>query len=295
MNYYSSYRADIKPKKPKGRRKLVSLTIVTVIIIAMVGWFAFGRDKKTDESHAATNQVTKSEAGTSAPVQAALPDLQPVVDKWVGSHNGSYSIVILDENGKTIAEHDPNEQMFTASLYKIYVAYVGYQKIADGTYSADQPYLSGYTRGECLDAMIRSSYSPCGEKMWAELGKESVTAKLKTYGATGTSMTGLVTTAHDSALVLQRLLAQKDLKDPYAAQYLDSMKTQDAKFRRGLPSGFSNSTVYNKVGWNEDVEWHDAAIVKTNNGKTIVAAVLSKNAGYANIANLGSTLEKALQ
>src|SRR3972149_6859816 len=78
-------------------------------------------------------------------------------------------------------------------------------------HEANDPYLSGYSRGKCLDAMIRDSYSPCGEKMWSELGKQQLTEKLKTYGLSNTSMTGLYTSAEDAAIILQRLFERRDL------------------------------------------------------------------------------------
>jgi hypothetical protein len=52
--------------------------------------------------------------------------------------------------------------------------------------------------------------------------------------------------------------------------------------------------VYNKVGWNEDIEWHDTAIVEVN-GKVAIVSVFSKGAGYKNIAGLGAEIQKALQ
>lgn len=227
--------------------------------------------------------------------QQRLPNLQPVVDQWVATHPGTYAVKITDTSGQSLAEIKGNQPFFTASIYKLYVAYIGYQAVDRGTYQLSDPYLSGYTRGKCLDAMIRDSYSPCGEKMWAELGKDNLTQKLKSYGLTGTSMTGLQTTANDAAIILANIATGKDLSPASQAAYLDSMKTQDDKYRRGLPSGIKDATVYNKVGWNLDQEWHDTAIVELPNGQKIIVSVFTDGVGFSNVAGLGTALQKALQ
>ena len=218
-----------------------------------------------------------------------------MVDSWASKQSGNASVVVIDlANNKTIASLNPDKVYFTASIYKLYVAYYGYQKIADGTYKMDAPYLSEYNRGKCLDEMIRSSYSPCGEKWWAELGKENLNSVLKNYGLANTNMVGLQTTAADAAKILQRLFEKKELTEYHTKLFLDSMLNQPSKYRVGLPSGFPKSTVYNKVGWNEDLEWHDTAIVTLPNGRSYVVSVLTRSVGRANIVELAKLIEAKL-
>jgi len=141
--------------------------------------------------------------------------------------------------------------------------------------------------------MIRESDSPCAEKLWNGLGKENLTQQLEEYGILNTSMSGISTTAKDVALILGRIESGEGLSEESRNAYLDSMKTQDALYRRGLPSGFSNSViVYNKVGWNEDKEWHDSAIIELSGGRKIIVSVLTENVGSKKIGDLASELEK---
>jgi hypothetical protein len=72
------------------------------------------------------------------------------------------------------------------------------------------------------------------------------------------------------------------------------MKDQPAIYRRGLPSGFTVSTVYNKVGWNAEKEWHDTAIVELVDGRKLIVTVMSENVGYSKFAELGKAIEAAL-
>lgn len=270
--------------------KLFFVALILIFTVASYNNYA----NKLDASTRITIVKTVKNTPTKKVVLPII-DLQPTADIWAAKQSGSASVVVIDlANKKTIASLNPDTQYFTASIYKLFVAYEGYQRVADGTYSMNDAYLTGYTRGQCLDAMIRSSYSPCGEKMWAELGKETLTTQMKTYGLSNTSLTGLYTSAADSAIILERLFERRDLTETHTKLLLNSLKTQDAKFRRGLPTGFTNSTVYNKVGWNELVEWHDTAIVTLSNGRSYVITVFTKNVGSTNIAALGRAIEARL-
>ena len=281
-------------------RKLTRLKLKWLILgfalVAIAAVLVILFESGSSNTRNTANSSNKSKTGTKKP-RSELPvmDLQPTVDAWAAKQSGTASVVVVDlANDKVVASHNANRQYFAASIYKLYVAYVGYQKVADSTYSLSDPYLSGYTRGECLDAMIRDSYSPCGEKMWNELGREDLTAKMRAYGLKDTSLTGLTTSAKDASIILKKLFNGDDLTQKYRKLYLGSMKTQPALYRRGLPSGFNKSVVYNKVGWNGLVEWHDAAIVTLSNGRSFVVAVLTKNVGSRQIAELGRLIEAKL-
>lgn len=261
--------------------------------IATIAIWMFWPDESTP--YIATSPSTTPQATNNQKRAPPLINLQPTIDAWADKQSGTASVVVYDlANHKTVGSLNPNTQYFTASIYKLYVAYVGYQKIADGTYDGSGPYLTSHSRLKCLDLMIRDSYSPCGEKMWNELGKATVTAKMISYGLDNTSLTGLYTSAQDASIILQRLFERKDLTKAHTTAFLDSMKDQPTQYRRGLPSGFSKSTVYNKVGWNLQLEWHDTAIVTLPNGRSYAIAVLTKNVGKDNVADLGRAIEQRL-
>lgn len=284
--------------RPKSRKKIaVILAVVLLAVLVLLGiyWIFFKTTAEAPAPQVATPVVFDEEGTVAKSSKPALPSLQPTIDEWVKSTSGTVSVHITDADGKVLATHNAEKTYFTASIYKLYVAYAGYQKIDDGTYSLSNPYLSGYTRGECLDAMIRDSNSPCGEKMWAELGKTKLTEQMKSYGLKATSLTGLETTAEDAAVILANIASSKDLKPASQKAYLDSMKTQDAKYRRGLPSGFKKVTVYNKVGWNLTQEWHDTAIIETKDGQKVIVSVFTNGAGFRSVAALGTQIETELQ
>ena len=279
------------------RRNLRKLWLLLALLIVRAGLLAYlyWPDEPSASPSASSNQPAASPPEPAQIKSTPVINLQPTVDAWADKQSGRASVVAYDlANKKTVASMDPDRQYFTASLYKLFVAYVGYQKIDDGTYNADAPYLGDFTRAKCLDKMIRESYSPCGEKWWNELGKEAVTDQMRDYGLKNTSLTGLYTSAADANAILRMLYKGTDLTKASRADYLDSMKDQPALYRRGLPSGFSQSTVYDKVGWNGQVEWHDSAIITLPDGRSYVISVLTQNVGSSQIAALGKAIETRL-
>lgn len=214
--------------------------------------------------------------------------LTPALTTFVKTHRGTYSIVVIHpETGRILGAVNPDKEFFTASIYKLHVAYDGYRAIDAGRYRGTQPYLGGYTRAQCLDAMIRSSYSPCAERWWTELGRERLDELAESRGFTHTDLVGLRSTARDSAGLLRLVYLGTGLSSASQRAFLDSMRDQPAKYRAGLPSGMPGQTVYDKVGWNLDHEWHDVAIVDFGAGRRVIVAAFTTGAGYANVRALG--------
>ena len=291
------------------RQKLTVVAVLSVCIcVAIIAFVIYQLTASTGKNTGAsemqntqsTNDPDNNSADIPAPtVEAQKPTfdnekLQTAVDTWYGSLSADEkaSIVLAGDDGSVLASVNQDASYFTASLYKLFVAYEAYRALDAGSYDGNEGYLNGNTRFECVDLMIRESNSPCGEKWWNELGKQTIQDQLKTYGIEHTDMVGLKTTAKDTATILTRIAKGEGLSEESQAKYLDSMKTQPALYRRGLPSGFSGTlTVYNKVGWNEQLEWHDASVVELADGRKLVIAVLTSGVGSARIAELAKGIE----
>lgn len=276
---------------------LAGLLFLLLLLFAFFYFFIASKlddPVKVNSTEITTEEQTLEESQPSKFDEMEKAKIQEAVKDWASGIDGTYSVVVLDADGEVIDSIDPDQVYFAASIYKIYVAYAGYQQIDAGLVDPEELYINGNTRAECLDLMIRDSDSPCAEKLWNEYGKEKLTSELETYGIENTSMSGVTTTAEDAAILLLRVANGEGLSETSKAAYLDSMKYQDDLYRRGLPTGFDSLTVYNKVGWNELVEWHDAAIIELPDGRQLVVSVFTENVGYRKIAELGNTLETYL-
>lgn len=291
-----AWRKD-NPNKNKRNQLILAVLLILVLSVVFfaVWWFVYNQETEVQTTPIVTeNNAQETEDVTIEPEFDATA-IQSQVDNWVNSTSGTSSVVVADIDGNVLAAHNADQVYFAASLYKLFVAYEGYKQIDADESLASQEYLNGFTRQECLDKMIRESDSPCGEKMLAEFGQLELTNILRQYGITNTSMTNIATTARDSMVLLSLVATAEGLSEESQASYLDSLKEQPDLYRRGLPSGFSdNVVVYNKVGWNELVEWHDVAIIETPDNKKLIIAVLTENVGSSKISELAGLIEASI-
>lgn len=293
-------------------RKLSNIKLIIVLLCLLSAGFFYLFYIRSDKNDISEEQNQTSNVSEPAELNKdkevvndvkAKPEfdaetLQQTINTWA-SNLGSddvASVVVMGNKSDILAEVNPDQEYFTASLYKLFVAYEGYKQFDSGEVDSSEVFLSGQTRADCIDKMIRSSDSPCAERLWSEIGKEKLTEAMKTYGINNTSLIGLSTTATDTANMLARIARGEGLEKPSQTAYLSSMKDQDSLYRRGLPSGFSaNVIVYNKVGWNEQVEWHDASIIEFADGRQLIVAVLTENVGTAQISKLATLIEQSVR
>ena len=279
------YRVYTPQKKTKHKKRTWPLYLLLVVIVGVGAWLWWPStpDKGTDKR--APEQSNQKSEESKKPVRV---NLQPVIDQWVAGQGGDYSIVVYDPDNKaTIATHQADTQYFTASIYKLYVAYLALMDIEDGVQDPDEVYRGDWTRQKCIEEMIRSSNSPCAEAMLAEMGHATVNQRLKDFGLTGTSFPAFMTTAGDSMAILKRLHEHRELNDSSTNLLLNAMKNQI--YREGFPKGMPEATVADKVGFYE-TGYHDVAIVTLPNKREYLVAVLSEDARAADIASLGSII-----
>jgi beta-lactamase class A len=284
----------------KRRTKTIAVAVFSLLIIfSAVTTQMLVRSKDAPVARAIPDSSVSAEQDRAddQPKPASLTDsnvaVSEAISKWVSSHSGTYGVVVSDTDGNVLGESNAQEPFFMASIYKLYVAYLGYQKVDDGSWSADEPFLSGWSRGKCLDEMIRSSDSPCAEKLLKELGKDTVTDRLKGYGLTSTSMRSLTTSAADANKILVKIEAGIDLTESSKQKILDSMANQ--KYRSAMPKGFQGATVYDKVGFREETEYHDVGIVRLQDGRKVVVSILTEKVGVTNIESLSRQISSAIR
>lgn len=288
-----------EPKKAK-KRFLPLFFALFIIVTASVVYVLSSRDKKVQEpvlqqeSSSVAVEETKVEPREVAFDEVAL---QKLLSDWERAHSGQYSVVLADKAGKTLASINPDEVYYAASIYKLFVVYEAYQRVDSGVYNLEDTYAAGLSLRDCLDQIVRLSNTNeaqiCAETLWAEQGKEEQTARLKQlYGLKNTSLTSITTSAADTAVILARIESGEGLSESSRSLFMESMKRQI--HRKGLPAGITRSTVYEKVGFNEAKEYHDAAILHLPDGRSLIVSIFTNGAGVKNIAALGTELETSI-
>lgn len=289
MNYTSQGR-----KKTASSKLKVLIPILLLIIIGGIGAYLFLNKNKAPADDQTPSQSTVNEEPETPPYNPI--DLQSTVENWEANQPAAYSIVVYDLQSKTtIASLQPDKEFFAASLYKQFVAYLALLDIQNGDMNPDEVLSGGFTRKECIDKMIRESHSPCGEAMMADMGQTTLNQRVADMGMKGTYFNGIRTTAYDAALVVQYLAEGRDLNEENTAFLRDAMLTQDAKFKRGLQTGAPDAKWETKVGWNEDINYHDIGIMTLPDGRAFVVAILGQGSGSsAPIADFAGTIYNAL-
>ncbi|MDQ3123191.1 MAG: serine hydrolase [bacterium] len=284
------------PKKQKPRRNKRFLLLILLIFAGLTTWFYLNNRSENSPTTPQTDARQADEpTEPEAPAYSTI-NLQPTIDNWVNKQAATYSIVVHDlQADKIIGKNLPDKSYFAASLYKLYVAYLALQDIQNGNMNPNEILSQGFTRKQCIDKMIRESYSPCGEAMMADIGQKTLETRVNTIGITNTTFAGISTTAEDSVMILRLINSKKHLNDVNAAFLLDSMRTQEVKYKRGLQAGAPKATWETKVGWNETYNYHDVGLMTLPDGRKFAVAILSQGNGFsAPIADFSKTIYAVL-
>jgi beta-lactamase class A len=278
-------------QKKRNKKKFIIIGLLIVTLIAAIAAYALLHDSSKEPAAKPVKSASKKKETKPETPAAPKVELQPTIDTWVAAQSGDYGIVVYDVSNKSIiASHQPDKQYFTASIYKLYVAYLTLLDFQSGAQDPNAVIIADQTRKECIYKMIHSSDSPCGEAVLNDTGQADVTERLKKdFELTGTAFPAFTTNAHDATLILTRIQANKELSKENTDFLLDAMKTQI--YRTGLPKGMPEATIADKIGFDSPTIWHDTAIVTLPNNRVYIVSILGgSGVSSKNIADFGQTI-----
>ncbi|MCA9349387.1 serine hydrolase [Candidatus Saccharibacteria bacterium] len=283
------------------RKTYLGLAIFGMLIAAILGYILIATFRvsklpdieQTNQEPTTHQQTSDSEPELPEPTHFNAHVLQQTIDDWVTNHAGTYGIVVQDPRTKdTLATYNQHQTFFTASLYKLYMAFLVWQDLDSGDIEEQANFYEQYSLNDCLDRMIRLSDSPCGEAVLAAYDYASVQKRLLALGMPDINMPGFQVSAADMAVLLQHIYDHQLIPETSAQSLRQSMREQI--YDKGLKSGFNMYLVEDKVGFSENGDWHDVGLVKVGDDYLIVA-VLSNKAYSANLAGLATSLQNTLE
>lgn len=304
-------------------------TAFTITIIALRTWQVIQAQPNDPDSSVATpsNPAAPDDPGEpnypdpeSPAANPDFVDLQPIVDQWLTTTQADVGLMIYDlDHDQVAASHQPDKVFSIASVYKLFFAYSGYRQIDQNPALADQHYVTTsdyradrYTFGQCLDLIVRESYNGCADRLLTDREQfRQANALRQELGLAHTSITSLTSTADDLTTLMRFYWQHADLSDVSWQKLADSMLNQPtsvvdegriSNWRAGIPSGFSQAKVYDKVGWqinDDDTSWliyNDVALLEfTNPARHYSLVVLTSGLESASyLRQLGRQLEAAI-
>ncbi|MDQ3158654.1 MAG: class A beta-lactamase-related serine hydrolase [bacterium] len=210
--------------------------------------------------------------------------LNKVVKEWGDKQYGEYTISITDVKGYPMLVDDGDKSWFSASVYKLFVAYVAYQYIEDGRLD---PGMSN-----CLEQMIVVSSNYCGRLLRSTIGPDVINSELRKHGINNTDLNLITTSSNDMATVTKLIWNGVDLTPNARKELLHNMDTQH--FTGAFQSGFKKAEVYDKIGCCYADEYTDAAIIVLPDERVLMISIMTDGIFSWNIHRLGEQIENAL-
>lgn len=264
-----------------------------------------GRAMKLDASvDAVVKSLTDSQGTAKTIVQAVTPativsasytrtnkGLQALIDEWVKNHKGTYNISLKTLAGDINASSNANAKVYPASIYKLYVADVAYNKAMNGQLDLNAEVMAGKSFAACIELMIVRSDNACAYAVGDAIGWDANNGFLATQGLGSTTLKkqSWNTTANDTANFLIKLQNGGLMSAEYTDTLLSMMSRQI--YRSGIPAGSAGS-VADKVGFIDSYN-HDAGLVYHPNG-TYALVIMTSGSNFSNIADLARQISNVM-
>ena len=226
---------------------------------------------------APSTETTEEQETTAAPA-----DDVPAIDKAVLADivadfeipaDARFSLIIHDlTNQERLVSHNSADLYPTASLYKLYVAYITYEEIDAGRLALEQPFIRhplylDLTLGTCLNLMIEVSDSACAEQLLGDYGYPAIQAALDRLELPHANAAAFQISTEDMTRLLE-LIYSHNLSADSRNRLLGSMHKQ--AYEIALQPVFRpRGQVYNKTGTyrnpadpNDPYNWIEGGIVE---------------------------------
>lgn len=302
VGYASADHIKIRRRRSNGRiyLMLILLGIIAVIVLFLKNQFSNSQTK----TEILSSTLTPTPSITSIPTpqkNSNSQNISEVVEKSLTGTKGSYAVAIENLNTNEAFFKNEDQVFESASLYKLWVMAVVYQKIEDGSLKINQVLSEGVKAlnkkfrideklaekktgkitlsvKDALNLMITKSDNYAGLLLASKINLSTITVFLKKYGfnasKVGTDGSAPVTSAFDIALFYKYLNEGKFANSDNTNAMIALLKKQvlNEKIPKQLPI---NAIVAHKTG-ELDLSSHDAGIIFAPK-VTYIIVVLSKS------------------
>ena len=228
--------------------------------------------------------------GVTADPERAVPVVSPyqspleqMVTNFAQQYADTTGLFVIDVSNDTQASYNESRQFISASLYKLFVAYVVFDLVDGGDLRLDDiAQETGTTIEYCLDVMITVSDNTCAIALGRRVGWQAIDERLQSEGYTDTTLnnydadgaliTDKFTTPRDVATLLKRLYEGALLSGESTQRFMTLLEQQTLNY--ALPTGLDQDISFaHKTGILDEVS-HDAGFV-TYQDRTLVVVMMT--------------------
>ena len=307
--YYNAFGGVYHERRlPKSTQFVAGAYLLVIGLVVMMishGVSLGGSQSPVAKTDVSTQLVAHTQAVVASPAAAQPADPAPVVppnetaqlasavsDAISQNPATSWSVAIYDIQSKSwLLRSNAEQQMTSASLYKLYAAYGLSKKVPFAQWGSIQ--LAGHSLQDCVDLMIRDSDNTCGSAIGDYVGWRTIDVAIHAAGFTGTSLnlkTGPITNADNTTRFMASLYQGKLFDQPTTDFLLSSLKAQ--VYRSAIPAGCVGCTTYNKTG-DDDSVTHDSAVVISGD-RSYAVTIMSQGGTNAQIASIERAIQTVL-
>lgn len=283
----------------KNKLVIVGLLVLTGIFFGV----RFTTQRYVQETPV-SEQQPKGAAGQETVESKPVHDneLETKITNWSKVRPGVFAVTVREIDApQRYASYRGNEQMVSASTYKLFLTYAILHEVQLGRFTLQTP-VAGGTIVSCIELLLEVSSDACAYDMGNLIGWDAVDGFIAANGFAGTRLNNYtseggfskedkVTTANDQAELVWRLATGQLLDEAHTSLMLNIMKRQIWRERiaAGVPEGIE---VASKPGFIYGIQ-NDTGIVY---GKetTYVVSLLSDGSSPNALADLSAVIYKHL-
>jgi beta-lactamase class A len=224
--------------------------------------------------------------------------LQAAIEASVKRHQGSISVVATDLDTGATASVNADQQLSSASLYKLFLLQAAYARMASGDLSAQEQLTLGQALAEsdpytdlpvgtrssvtcALQTMIEMSSNSAADLIEERLGDSAVNAYLLSLGLQKSYITPdrAYTSAADIARLLNGMALGQAVSPVASSQMLSMLLAQQENNRLSVPLPVG-VPIAHKTGELTNLR-HDAGVIYAPSGAYLLVALVADAPGEA--------------
>ena len=304
----------------KSRGKILGfLYLLLILLLIPVTIYRLSVSQNKEDSKKLVLSAVKVPP-KQTPTQTPQHQLEQLVKKYLTNQEGKYGVAIKNLKTGESYYYNEDKKFNSASLYKLWVMAVAFQKIKDGSLDEDEvlsapiaklndtlstttptPTPEGFSpptpsvsepvrismkTSEAIEKMITISDNYAALLVASRSGSVSVANFLKEYGLENSNFKQPPqTTGGDTAMFFEKLYKGEIVDQEYSKKMIDILKQQTLNDR--IPKYLPSIEVAHKTGELSESK-HDGGIVYTEKGDYIIVVLSESNdppLSSENIAN----------